>query len=388
MATEPAPDSPTGPLPDQPALRHGRRERAFAAMEDHDLDVLVLGRVANIRYLSGVPMLWNAGTRPFGPGCVAVHATRDIHLLSTWDEGVPEEIPHDHLFGITWNPMNMVEMLDGIAAEAAPARVGTDAMSPLFAQLLPMAFPDAEIVDAGPALRAARRIKTTEEVESLRAAVGIADRALAHTVAELRPGVSERELTGAFMDAMASFGITTPATQDVVRITTAGRPRAPRGEGVVRAGDLVAFDAGVVADGYAGEVGRTWLVGDAGGLAVGALHHRWDELWARLLDACRPGAAASALLDAYDAAGEPVPAQPVGRGLGLGFDDPVIVGDLPATAAAERLDPGVVLLITSCVVDDAAGTVVTHQPVHITPSGPEVLSTSPFWTPGHVGARP
>ena len=43
-------------------------------------------------------------------------------------------------------------------------------MSPLFAQLLPMAFPDAEIVDGGPALRAARRIKTTEEVDAIRAA--------------------------------------------------------------------------------------------------------------------------------------------------------------------------------------------------------------------------
>ena len=34
----------------------------------HDLDVLVLGRVANIRYVSGVPRLWNAGTRAVRPG--------------------------------------------------------------------------------------------------------------------------------------------------------------------------------------------------------------------------------------------------------------------------------------------------------------------------------
>ncbi len=377
----------TDPIPDHPALRHGRRHRAFEAMEAHDLDVLVLGRVANIRYLSGVPILWNAGTRPFGPGCVAVRATGEIHLLSTWDEGVPEEIPHDHLYGITWNPMNLVAMLKRIADDVGPARVGTDAMSPLFAQLLPMAFPDAEIVDAGPALRAARRIKTPEEVESLRAAVGIADRALARAVAELRPGVSERELAGAFMDAMASLGITTPATQDVARITTAGPARAPRGEGILRTGDLVAFDAGVVADGYAGEVGRTWPVGPDESGAIGALYRRWDELWARLLDACRPGAAASGLLDAYDAAGEPLPAQPIGRGIGLGFDDPVIVRDLPATAAEERLDPGVVLVITGCVTDDAVGAVIAHQPVHITPTGPEVLSSSPFWAPGHVGAH-
>ena len=378
----------TEPSPDHLALRQGRRERAFAAMEAHDLDVLVLGRVANIRYVSGVPILWNAGTRPFGPGCVAVRATREIYLLSTWDEGVPDEIPHDHLYGITWNPMNLVAVLEGIAADVEPARVGTDAMSPLFAQLLPMAFPDAEIVDGGPALRAARRIKTSEEVDAIRAATEVADVALAAAVAELRPGVSERELTSVFMDAMASRGVTTPATQDVVRITSTRAEGATGAGAVVQAGDLVAFDAGVVAGGYTGEVGRTWPVGvDANEALVSDLYRRWEHLWVRLLEACQPGAPASGLLDAYGAAGEPLPVMPIARGLGLGFDDPVIVRDLPETAARERLDPGVILVVTGCVFDDTVGSVIAHEVVLITSSGPEVLSSSPFWNRDRAGAR-
>lgn len=341
-------------------------------MEADDLDVLVLGRVANIRYVSGVPILWNAGTRPFGPGCVVVRATREIHVMSTWDEGVPEEIPHDHLYGITWNPMNYVHVLKGIDVE--PGRVGTDAMSPLFAHLLPMAFPEADIVDGGPALRSARRIKTGEEIEAIRAAVGVAENGLAAAVAELRPGVGERDLTAVFMDAMASQGVTTPATQDVVRITS-DRPA----DGVVRAGDLVAFDAGVVADGYAGEVGRTWPVDAAANGPVGDLYRRWEHLWQHLIAACRTGASAAALLDAYTAAGEPLPVAPVARGLGLGFDDPVITADLRETASRERLDPGVVLLVTAQVVDDTLGSVTAHESVHITSDGPELLSASPFW---------
>jgi Xaa-Pro dipeptidase len=378
----------TEPRPDHPALRHGRRERAFAAMEAHDLDVLVLGRVANMRYASGVPLLWNAGTRPFGPGCVVVRATQEIYLLSTWDEGVPEDIPHDHLYGITWNPMNLVAVLKGIAASVAPARVGTDAMSPLFAQLLPIAFPDAEIVDGGPALREARRIKTDEEVQAIRTAIAVAEGAMAAAVTELRPGVSERELTGVFMDAMALRGVTTPATQDVVRITSIGAARSRGGDGRVQAGDLVAFDAGVVADGYVGEVGRTWPVRLNGNAAnVKGLYRRWDELWVRLFDACQPGAAASGLLEAYRLAGEPLPLIPVGRGLGLGFDDPVIVRDLPETAARERLDPGVVMVVTGCVFAEGVGFVTAHEPVLITPDGPEVLSASPFWNPESAGAQ-
>jgi Xaa-Pro dipeptidase len=377
----------TEALPDDSALRHGRRERLLAAMEEHDLDVLVLGRVANIRYASGVPILWNAGTRPFGPGCVVVRATDEVFLLSTWDEGVPEEIPHDHLYGITWNPMNYVTMLKGIAETAEPRRVGTDAMSPLFAQLLPMAFEGAAIVDGGPALRTARRTKTAEEIKAIRASIHVAEDALAVAVGELRPGISERELTGAFMDAMASLGITTPATQEVVRVTSGDTVPGTRGERQVQPGDLVSFDAGVVAGGYAGEVGRTWPVDlDEASPGVLDLYRRSDDLWDRLLDACRPGASARGLLDAYLEAGEPLPTTPVARGLGLGFDDPVIVRDLPATAAAETLDPGVVLLVTGIVSDDSVGSVVTHEVILITAEGPEMLTSSPFWHREHAGA--
>jgi Xaa-Pro aminopeptidase len=346
----------TETLPDDRALRTGRRARAFAQMEAHDLDVLVLGRVANMRYVSGVPMLWNAGTRPFGPGCVAVRATQEIYLLSTWDEGVPEEIPRDHLFGITWNPMNYVGLLKGISKTVQPRRVGTDAMSPLFAQLLPMAFPDAELVDGGPAVQAAKRIKTEEELDAICASVAVADACLAAALAELRPGVTERELTAAFMDAMASQGVTTPARQDVARFTADG---------------LVAFAAGVVAGGYTGEVGRTWPVD---GAADAAWFKRCAELQARLLEACRPGAPATALFEAYERVGVPVPSTPIARGLGLGFDDPVIVRDLPETAAKTQLDTGIVMVVTA-----QAGPVIGQESIVITADGPEVLSSSPFW---------
>ena len=79
---------------------------------------------------------------------------------------------------------------------------------------------------------------------------------------------------------------------------------------------------------------------------------------------------------------------PIGRGLGLGFDDPLVVRDLPETAATERLDPGVVLVVTGCVFDDTAGSVIAHQPVLITADGPEMLSCSPFWDPERAGAHP
>ena len=363
-------------LADDRALRTGRRERALAQMEKHDLDVLVLGRQANVRYVSGAPQLWVAGTRPFGPTCVVIRKTGAIHLLSTWDEGVPDDIPHENLYGIAWNPMNTISVLKGIDGAADAKRVGTDALSPGFAQLLPVAFPNAELVDGELAMRAARRIKTPEEVVSLREAIRVAEVGLAAAVAELRPGIGEKTLTGVLLEAMAAGGVSTPATQDAAWVTSREHPwRRASDDGIVRAGDLVAFSAGVLDGGYTGEVGRTWPVGELNG--AGDLYRRWDALWDSLYEACQPGASAIDLLAAYRTAGEELPPMPIARGLGLGFDPPVVSQHLPATAAEERLEPGMVLAVTGYVWQSGVGAVFGREAVSITPDGPEVLTSSP-----------
>ncbi|WP_292976019.1 M24 family metallopeptidase [Mycobacterium sp.] len=363
-------------LADDRALRTARRERALAQMEQHDLDVLVLGRQANVRYVSGAPQLWVAGTRPFGPTCVVVRETGAIHLLSTWDEGVPDDIPHENLYGIAWNPMNTIANLRRIPGAEAAKRVGTDALSPGFEQLLPSAFPNADLVDGELAMRAARRIKTPEEVAALREAIRVAELGLAAAVAELRPGLSEKALAGVLLEAMAAGGVSTPATQDAAWVTARDHPwRRANPDGLVHAGDLVAFSSGVLDGGYAGEVGRTWPVGDVPGSSD--LYRRWDALWNRLFEACQPGASAFDLLAAYQAAGEELPPMPVARGLGLGFDPPVVSQHLPATAAEEQLEAGMVLAVTGYVWQSGVGAVFGREAVLITPDGPEVLTSSP-----------
>src|ERR1700752_3128923 len=373
--------------PDAPALRTGRRERALAQMEAHDLDILVLGRQANVRYVTGAPQLWIAGTRPFGPVCVVVRATGEIFLNSTADEGIPEEIGRDRLYGLAWNPMTLIAVLKNIDGASIAKRVGTDALSPTFATLLPTAFPHAELVDGEVVMRTARRIKTQDEVAAMTTALRVAEAGIAAAVAELRPGLSEQTLAGAVLEAMAAGGVSTPATQDAAWVTSREHPwRRASGDGQVASGDLVAFSAGALADGYVAEVGRTWPVGDAAGGSTAKLYQRSNELWDRLIAACRPAAPASDLLAAYDLAGEPLPPMggaprpgdplppmAVAHGLGLGFDPPVISRQLPATAEREHLDPGMVLALTGYVWQEGVGAVLHRDTVVITGSGPEVL---------------
>jgi Xaa-Pro dipeptidase len=366
--------------PDGRALRVGRRQRALAQMDAHDIDILVLGRQANVRYVTGAPQLWIGGTRPFGPVCVVVRATGEIYLMSTADEGIPEEIGRDRLYGLAWNPMTLITVLKNIDGAPTAKRVGTDAISPTFATLLPMAFPNAQLVDGEVVMRTARRIKSPDEVAAMNTALRVAEAGIAAAVAELRPGLSEQTLAGAVLEAMAAGGVSTPATQDAAWATSREHPwRRATGDGRVGPGDLVAFAAGALADGYVAEVGRTWPVDYADNGPTRKLYQRSNELWDRLIAACRPGAHASDLLAAYELAGEALPPMAVAHGLGLGFDPPVVSRQLPATAERERLDPGMVLALTGYVWQEGVGAVLHRDTVVITDSGPALLTTSPSW---------
>lgn len=364
-------------LPDARELRSGRRERALAQMAEHHLDILVLGRQANIRYVTGAPQLWIAGTRPFGPTCVLVRDTGDIYLNSTDDEGVPEEIGHDHLYGLAWNPLTLIDVLKKIEGAEAARRVGTDAITPTFAALLPEAFPNADLVDAEPAMRAARRVKTPDEIAAMDQAVRVAEHGLATALSELAPGVSERTLAGVMMEAMAAGGVSTPATQDAAWVTSREQPWRRAAASEIRPGALVAFAAGALANGYVAEVGRTLPVGDTAGARV--LFERSNGLYDKMLAACRPGASIRDLLAAYEAAGEPVPPMPVAHGLGLGFDPPVVSETLVAAGEHDVLEAGMVLAITGYVWREGVGAVFRRDTVHITDSGVDVLTTSPSW---------
>src|SRR5204863_721009 len=73
-------------------LRAERRAKVFSGMQRHDLDALMLGGVGDVRYVSGARQLGRSGVLPFAPVAVVVSKTERVHLLSTWDEGVPPEI--------------------------------------------------------------------------------------------------------------------------------------------------------------------------------------------------------------------------------------------------------------------------------------------------------
>jgi Xaa-Pro aminopeptidase len=258
-------------------------------MARRDVDVLVLGREGNARFVSGATRLWLAGTRPFAPGCVVVRGTGAVHLMSVTDAGVPAEIPLRQLYPMSWNPANIVGAVAAIPGVAGARRIGVDGLTPLFEQLLAATLPSSELADGEAVMRAARRVKSPDNIAHIRAAIAVAEDAFGAAVAALRPGVRESDLKGAFEERMSRLGSTTPAFEGVFCVVDGDAPLRPFvSDRTIAGGDLVAMSAGVLRDGWEGSLARTWPVGTP------ARDHRerlsrWQAGWKRSLDRCRAG---------------------------------------------------------------------------------------------------
>ncbi|MGH9305973.1 MAG: M24 family metallopeptidase [Acidimicrobiales bacterium] len=382
--TRPSPDPEAGSI-DLDRLRSDRRARCLHEMKVDGLDAVLLGDEANARYASGARRLWLAGTRPFVPSCVVMADTGGIHLMTTSDDGVPEDIPRPNLFGAPWNPAGFTTALRAIPGLGRAGRIGIDGMTPTMATLLARALPSAEVVDAGPALARARRIKTPDELVCLGVALAAAEGALAHALAHLRPGVTEQALYGHFAQGLGDYGLTIPSVQAGFCVTPrhgadpAPGPRRMSANRVVNATDLVSCDVGVYYQGYEGTLARTWPCEGADGGELSdpqrSLHHRWTEAFNAALSACQPGRAAGDVLDAYRQSGEPLPAMPVLTGLGLGVETPVVGQGIPPDAGASSiLEAGMVITLGAYVHEEGVGGYLGREAVVIRDDGPHLLT--------------
>jgi Xaa-Pro dipeptidase len=295
----------TAPTPttEDAELRAARRDRVFDAMATVGLDALVLGRRDSVAYATGARSLWTAGSRPFGPACVLVDATRSIHLLSSWDEGVPPEVPFEHLYGVTWNGATLAGALAGIPALATATRIGVDALSPGFERMARRLAPAAELLPADDLMRAVRALKLPAEVARIRAAVAVAGAAMEAADAALAGGAGPAAARATALQAAARRGVTVP---------TSGVSAWPAVPGN---GARFHVDVGFLVDGYEGGLGRT-LPGADDSPMVAAQR--------RLVDACRPGATAADLRGAVPAGA----ARWRVRGSGMGFEGPVLSATL------------------------------------------------------------
>jgi Xaa-Pro aminopeptidase len=329
-------------------LRGERRAKVLSGMATHDLDALMLGGVGNVKYVSGARQLGRSGVLPFAPVAVVVRETERVHLLSTWDEGVPPEIDRDDLYRLSWNPANLAADLAKIPGLRDARRVGTDGLTPMFAGLIPQLVTKADLVDAAPVMTTARRIKTPDEITCLEVASAIAEAALSAMEDALTPGITPRELLGIYHERIAGLGAPMPPSEGVC----------------LRNGELVTLTPGALYAGYEAGLARTRSPDRA-------LASRCARGMDALIAACRPGNSGADLYRAWEDTGYEDPGVPLAHGLGLGAEPPVIGLGRGRDAVIEE---GMVLSVQSSVHEAGMGGCLQRDTVLVGSSGASVLT--------------
>jgi Xaa-Pro dipeptidase len=332
---------PEGGRIDFARLRAGRRARLLEEMAAHDLDVLVLGRPADIVYATGSRQLWTAGSRPFSPACIIMRADERIHLMATWDEGVPDDIARQDLFGLSWNPIIAARHVSDVPGLADARRIGTDGTSVGFTRLIAEAAPSSELVDARHVLTAARRVKTPSELDAIETACALAEAGLDAMTAGLVAGVTERQLLAVHVERVGHLGAPITPNEAVAHATRQGFGQVI-GDRPLEVGELVALAPSASYAGYEGTLARTVAVAATPTDAQADLGRRCRSALDAVIAACRPPLYGRVLLEAWtDAGGDSMPV-PLAHGIGLGTEAPLIGLGLGADT---EIVPGMILAV-------------------------------------------
>jgi Xaa-Pro aminopeptidase len=150
------------------------------------------------------------------------------------------------------------DLLEGHAMRAGVQ----DQMWARFVLRLRAALDPIELVEAGPAMSALRRIKTREEIDRLRLAARAADEAMDAIRAERFAGRTERELSARIRELLLAAGHQSAEFAIVASGPNSASPHHEPSDRVIEPGDAVVLDIGGIRDGYASDTSRTVFVGE------------------------------------------------------------------------------------------------------------------------------
>jgi Xaa-Pro aminopeptidase len=175
------------------------------------------------------------------------------HAIGALADGI-QIVPWDE----TDDPFRLVK-----ARLPGALRVGLqDQMWSRFVLRLRALLDPAELVDAGPAIGAVRRVKQPEEVDRLRAAAAAADDAMRAIASETLTGRTEADVSRRIFELLLAAGHESAEFAIVASGPNAASPHHEPGERVIEAGDALVLDIGGVRAGYCSDTTRTAFVGE------------------------------------------------------------------------------------------------------------------------------
>lgn len=340
------------------------RERLAAA----GLDAVVLAKPQNVRYVSGFT----------GSAGMAVITGTDAHLVVDFRYVEQASIQAREFMHVRaqGQPIDTAaEVLKRLGARRAGIEEEFLPVG-LFRRLAAGAAP-VDIVPTG-GLDYIRWQKSSEEIEAIRRAAGVADAALADVLPSIRPGAVERDIAVTLEERLRRRG----AERLPFELIVASGPRSalPHGvasDRVIGSGEFVTVDFGAVVNGYHSDCTRTVLTAPA------SARHR--EVYGAVLaaqQAALSGLRAGMAGREADALARSVIVQAgfgdaFGHSLGHGVGLAVHEGPTLSPREEAILLPGAVVTVEPGVYFPGWGGVRIEDLVVITETGCENLTTLP-----------
>lgn len=296
--------------------------------------------------------------------------------LKTWDEIAHGAVVPDKT-AMESSMDKLVQFMK--ACDLADKKVGVelDYLPVPYYKSLTEKFPEAEFVDISDLFVYARSVKQPDEIEMFRNLCRIADHGFTEVSKIAKIGVSERELSQCFREDVIKSGFCAPSSWSMFSTGPSSARLTLPGDGVVKDGDVVKFDAGVNAefDFYTTDTSRAWIIGN-GDPALLKLKDRLYEGQRRMIAAAKPGLPINELYHtAYDYVKEMFPCYRRGH-QGHSISMGPATAEAPYINASETrpLEAGMILAMeVPCYIDGVNGFNIEDM-VLITEDGCEVLT--------------
>ncbi|MDH2428629.1 Xaa-Pro peptidase family protein [Sphaerisporangium sp. TRM90804] len=337
-------------------VHRSRRARLAALLGEHDVDAILVTRGVNVRYLTGLSSS-NAAVLVREDGS-AVLAT-DFRYIETARAACPG--------------VELVEQRDVAGALAAmAARPGIEAHDMSVARYMELG---GALTPLDRLVEGLRVVKDEAEIDALRVACDLTDRAFADVVATLAPGMTERQVARALESRMMELGAEGLAFESIVASGPNGSvPHHTPSDRPIERGDLVTMDFGARHDGYHADMTRT--------VAVGAVSGWQRELYDLVREAQRagrralspgagPGEVDAAARDLIRDAGH---GEHFGHGLGHGVGLEIHEDPFLRPTGAGRLDDRVPITVEPGVYLPGRGGVRIEDTLVTRAGGPELLT--------------
>lgn len=319
------------------AERRARRQRLGALLSSSGAaDALLMESGATLNYLAGVS--WGHSERFFG---LVVTAAGDHFWICPAFEESRARQKIEGVAGpggpiVAWQENEYFQK--PLAAELAARRIQRVAIEPAlrhsFVERLASEIGQDRIVSGYPTVVALRGVKDAHEIDLLRRANELTQRAIRSLAGVLRPGLNGAEI-GALMDrAHTRLGFQNPWCLALIG-PAAALPHGEQADIRLKRGDVVLVDTGASFHGYQSDNTRTWVFDAQPSDEIAQVWNTVRDAQQSAFDGIRPGVAcgdidrlARAVIDARGfGPGYRTFTHRLGHGIGLeGHEDPYFDG--------------------------------------------------------------